>query len=94
MVVFDVMTDGIYLNHETIKRFCQYNTLEFVPTVYINEFVMEYIKPHMEMKSYLYDGIREGIVIKPIREEQTYMGRKILKWKSDKFLLKAEDDTH
>ena len=36
----------------------------------------------------------EGIVIKPIVEQASYMGRKVLKHINDEYLLKNQSDNH
>lgn len=92
LAVFDVMIDGKYLSHGGVEDFC-ICTLPCVPGK-LMAFDKEKIQVLVDMPSWLNGGLREGVVIKPLLEEQAYMGRKILKWKNNKFLLKCEDDTH
>src|SRR3990167_1740940 len=95
MAVFDVMIEGEYINHIEVKWFClAYRGLNLVPSLFIAQFALDTIKPYVDKPSELGGGLREGIVIKPMIEAQTSIGRQILKWKSDKFLLQATDDTH
>lgn len=98
LVIFDLQKDGQYVNYDVVERFCYITGLPHVP--------IEYIGPYLGAKhtkdnyvdgpsSLCYDQkIREGVVIKPLEEQVCYAGRKILKYKSDNFLLESEDDSH
>lgn len=98
LVLFDVQRHGKYINHAEFVDFCHEVDLPYVP--------VEYVGPYTnakEIKEKWVDGkstlcpeqeVREGVVIKPLMEQHCYMGRKILKYKSDEFLMSAEDDTH
>lgn len=98
LVVFDVQKDGLYMNTDDVFEFCDRTGLEHVPVEYIGSY------PGSEVvKETWVDGpsrlcveqkVREGVVIKPLIEQHCYAGRKILKYKSDEFLLTAEDNTH
>jgi tRNA-binding EMAP/Myf-like protein len=97
LVIFDVKKNGVYQNHLYVKRFCDRNKLDHAPIEYIGRYKdKEHLRQYVEgVSTYApIQKIREGIVIKPFIEEHGYMGRKILKWKSDNFLLTQEDDTH
>lgn len=94
MVVIDVKINGEYYDHLAAILFCGSYQLPIVPldgTFYYNE---ARIRQLVDNPSWLGSELREGVVIKPVIEEYTYMGRKILKLKSDKFLLTQEDDSH
>jgi RNA ligase (TIGR02306 family) len=93
LVVFDVKLDGTYLDFFYTYRFCLDRDLPHAPIEYLK---FEDVKKFVDKVSTLSEDqkIREGVVIKPFYETMTYMGRKILKWKSDEFLLTQVDDTH
>jgi RNA ligase (TIGR02306 family) len=97
LVIFDVKKDGVYQNHLYVKRFCNRNKLDHAPIEYVGQYKdVDHLKTYVDGESsYCKDQkIREGIVIKPFIEEQCYMGRKVLKFKSDNFLLTQIDDSH
>lgn len=102
MVVFDIKEindngESKYLNHRTVVAICCAFDLPHAPIEYLGPFgSRDVVKRFVDGPSSLCKDqkMREGIVIKPIEESITYIGRKILKFKSDDFLLSAEDDTH
>lgn len=98
LVVFDVQVDGKYLNHYETERFCSVYGFEHVPVEYTGPYLgKDYVKNNFVdgPSTFCSDQkIREGVVIKPLIEQHCYIGRKILKFKSDIFLIKAEDNTH
>ena len=97
--VFDVkaVSTEKYLDHRDATVFIQSMGLKLPPEIYIG------IYPGQQLLKKWVDGpslvspsqeIREGIVVKAIAETTCYLGRKILKYKSDEFLARFEDDTH
>lgn len=92
LVVFDVMLDGKYLNWDALKSFKTVYQLPFVPILYVGPYKPEYIQKLARGESELSNQqkIREGVVVKPVIEETTFMGRKILKVINDDYLLKVE----
>ena len=97
LVIFDVQQNGWYFNHDRVRAFCGVIDLPVVPGDYNSlpvAFNPERILSNVDSISHLGWKPREGVVIKPVKETLCYLGRKILKWKSDEFLLKAEDNTH
>jgi len=96
MIVFDVMIDGAYLSHTKMKSFCVMKKLDTVPVLYCGPFIKEEIAKVIGGKSVLNpsQAIREGAVIKTITEQRCYMGRKILKWINDEYLLKVKTEFH
>lgn len=94
MVVIDWQQDGEYLGHYTTMICCARRNLPVVPLDGEMDYNEAVIRKLVEAPSWLGSEIREGVVIKPAIEETTFMGRKILKLKSDRFLLTQEDDTH
>ena len=99
VVFFDLQIDGKYQDYEIFLKFCNDHKLPITPTIYIGEYVPEVMK-QTEGKSLLaYDNnkdenhIREGIVIKPIKEVcDSHLGRKILKSISTEYLLTKDED--
>jgi len=94
MVVIDLKLDGEYTNHMTMILRCADRQLPVVPLDAEFPYSEDQVRMYVEAPSWLGKELREGVVIKPAVEEHTYMGRKILKLKSDRFLLTQEDDTH
>lgn len=95
MRVFDVKVNDTWLDHIDVMLFCTRRDLLSVPVdaaIYYDE---DRIRGIVSRPSNLtLTRLREGVVIKPTQEAAAYLGRKILKWKSDEFLLHAEDDVH
>ena len=98
LVVFDVMVDGRYLDVHEMKSFCKLFNLPTAPELYQGPFDKATAKSLTEGCSVLEptQKIREGIVIKPLHEENCpSVGRKVLKWVSDEYLLlKENSDWH
>ena len=94
MVVIDVESNGIYVEHEFLINFCANKGLPIVPLDGAMLYDEARIHKLVDAPSWLGNELREGVVIKPAIEEHTYMGRKILKLKSDRFLLTQEDNMH
>ena len=94
MVVIDVQSNGLYVDHVFAINFCAYKNLPIVPLDGSMPYDESILRLLVDSPSWLGDEVREGIVIKPAIETSTFMGRKILKFKSDKFLLTQVDDTH
>lgn len=97
--VFDVYVgqpgQGRYLNYEELVRFCRETNVEMVPFVAMGGFCKEFIEQHTDGETTLDGGhIREGVVIKPIKErEHDELGRVILKSVSEKYLLRGGNAT-
>ncbi len=97
LVIFDAKVGDKYLDFPDLQIFCESRGLTMPPLVYIGPHPgKDTLKGLSEGPSFLDPSqkVREGIVIRPVRDKLCYIGRKILKFKSDLFLLKAEDDTH
>jgi RNA ligase (TIGR02306 family) len=97
LVIFDVKIDNRYLDFGALDMFCIVRGLKMPPLVYTgrppgNDKLKEYTEGESLLGPTAFG--REGIVIRPELDKLCFMGRKILKFKSDTFLLKAEDDTH
>ena len=93
LIVFDIQLNGQYLTHNSVIGICYALSLAVVPSVRIM-YDKNLVEIYVNYDSDLYNGLREGVVIKPQHETSCYIGRKILKWKSDQFLLREVDDTH
>lgn len=96
LVVFDVMVAGKYLDYDDLVKFCDARMLPVIPQLYRGKFNLEQAKLYTNGNSVLEfnQKIREGIVIKPTVESKTYIGRKILKFVSDEYLLRENSDFH
>lgn len=97
LAVFDIKRDGQYLDQDSVDYLCAFYGLPHAPIEYIGPFMSrEFVRQFVDGPSTLCDKqkVREGVIIKSASEQMTYMGRKILKFKSDEFLLKTDDDTH
>ena len=65
------------------------DTFIAVPLLYRGSYSTEIVKKCTEGKSVIYsDQMREGCVIKPIKEQYVHMGRKILKSINEEYLLR------
>ncbi len=93
--VYDVMVDGKWLDFPAFERFCSQRGFTPVPKLYVGPWSQEV---HMKYR----DGdstvggqkIREGIVIKPVVDDVSICGRKVLKSISDAYYLEDNTDFH
>ncbi len=94
LVIFDVMQHGHYLDAVAFKHWTDERGLPVVPELYRGPFSKEKVLELRDGNSVLAPNqkIREGVVVKPLVEEITYIGRKVLKFISDDYLLKHQDD--
>ena len=91
--VFDVLLDGRYFDWDTLCHFCQNNDLPIVPVLYVGPYHLDIIKKLSQGKSMLANHIKEGVVIKPLKERHDpKVGRVILKYIGDQYLLGLKDD--
>jgi len=92
---FDVIIDNQYLNWYWFKNFCERKKLPIVPILYEGPFSIEKVIELSSGKSTIGDHIREGVIIKSTTEQfHPKLGRKILKYISDEYLVfkgKMED---
>jgi RNA ligase (TIGR02306 family) len=92
---FDVMIHNQYLNWFHFQNFCEREKLPMVPVLYTGPFSLEKVIELASGKSTIADHMREGVIIKPTIEKfHPKLGRKILKYISDEYLLfksKMED---
>ncbi len=96
MVVFDLMLDGQYQNTSNLIAFCETRGFIMPPILYQGQFDLNKIKGLTIGNSVLVPSqkVREGVVIKPIKESMAYFGRKVLKLVSDEYLLQNNTDFH
>ena len=89
LFVFDIRTpEGTWLDREEVQTMFVY---EWVPVLYIGPFDMEVIKKYVDGQTAVSGakGIREGIVIRPLKERHVRgLGRLILKVVSNAYLEK------
>lgn len=89
LVVLDVEIHGNFIDPAQVSAFCRHRELPRTPVDLIGGFRYETMLYLVSQPSQLTTShIREGIVIR------SAIGRKILKLKSDEFMLKIEDDSH
>lgn len=94
LVLFDVMMDGQYLDPVAFKKWAEARQLPTVPQLYVGYFNKEKILSLRDGASVLDPSqkVREGCVVRSIKEEMSYIGRKMLKFISDEYLLKNQDN--
>jgi RNA ligase (TIGR02306 family) len=90
--VFDVMhmpTRRI-LDEDERVAFCQRLDLPHVPLLYRGPYVPEVVEPLAEGKSLLGNHIREGFVIRPVKERHNHRtGRTVIKLVGEGYLLRG-----
>lgn len=95
LVVFDVKYKGVYLDFKDFEEFCTGRLLPMVPVLAVEKFWEGSLSTHTSGLSILakyYNvktrHIREGCVIKPLKEQyNNRMGRIILKSINEEYLL-------
>ncbi|HWE93813.1 MAG TPA: RNA ligase (ATP) [Tepidisphaeraceae bacterium] len=93
---FDLLVGGKYVDHAPFNDLCLTHGVERAPVVYRGPFSLERIKQLAEGNSTLpgADNIREGVVVKPVVERlDPKIGRVVLKYIGDGYLLGNESDT-
>jgi len=96
LALFDVMIDGKYLDPVAFEKFADARQLPRVPVLYRGPFDKDGVKALTVGDSVLVptQKIREGVVCKPVVESATFIGRKVLKFISDAYLLGDQTDFH
>jgi len=93
LAAFDIKIDGNYVDYDHFKSLCDEFNVPTVPIVAITEFSIEKMKELSRGKSILaakngVDHMREGIVIRPLKERRDRIGnRVILKMLNDDYLI-------
>lgn len=86
--VFDV-TKGCYLDHNDARKAAEYVGLDWVPILYKGLFVNADVSNLCEGMSTLANNVREGFVVKPMKERyDDNLGRVILKMHGEGFLTR------
>jgi hypothetical protein len=67
-----------------------------VPILYVGPFDIAKVKELTKGNSILAPSqkVREGVVVKSIENQECYIGRKMLKFISDEYLLKDQSEFH
>lgn len=92
-IVFDIKVDGRYLSWHSVRDTCFTYQIPVVPVLYEGEFSADLVEKYGSGKSMVdgADNIREGLIIRPLKEDRTYAGmRKILKYKGIDYMLWVE----
>lgn len=86
--VFDIMVNGKYLDWDKVVDFCYSAGIPTVEPVYRGIWNPEILKLADAVDTYNGEKyVREGIVIKPVKETRDHRGRHILKYVSEAFRL-------
>ena len=92
--VFDILIDGQFLDYYDMVNLCHSFTVPVVPVIAIIPFHLNDVKYYSEGKTQLMENdphIREGVVVKPLHERNNpAIGRVLLKYVSDSYLLKSD----
>lgn len=95
--IFGIEGKGPFMSFSGLRSWCKDKGLESVPLLYVGSYDPKKIKSFTVGPSVLCPSqpVREGIVIKPLVETNTFMGRKCLKLISEDYLLdKSNTDFH
>lgn len=94
LVVFDIFLRDQYVSVEEFKSIIYFLKLPTVPELYRGPFNKDKILELTKGNSVLApkQKVREGVVVKPLEEQMCFIGRKMLKFISDDYLLKNQDD--
>lgn len=93
LVFFDLRFDGKWVDTVASRKFFNERSLPIVPELYRGPYSKEKILSLRDGRSVFSSSqsVREGVVVKPLVEEMSFIGRKILKFISDDYLLKNQD---
>lgn len=93
---FDLLVDGKFLDYDEFYNTCYTYGVNNVPVIYRGPYSIDAIK-NVSKGSSVVGGshIREGVVVKPVYERVSpKVGRLILKYVSDDYLLGKHSDTN
>lgn len=90
--IFDVLdgNTGRYLDHDDAVAVASAAGLPWVPLLYHGPWDPERVAEWAEGPSTLAGHVREGFVVKPVRERYEHMGRVILKMHGEGYLTRKE----
>lgn len=94
LVVFDLMVDGKYVSPDELKEFLARTCLPASPELYRGPFNQETLLALTKGDSVLCptQKVREGLVVKGVNmDQQSYMGRPVLKMINDEYLLNDDN---
>lgn len=94
LILFDLMKEDKWVDTIAFRHWADERKLPVVPELYRGPYSKDKVLSLRDGDSVLASKqkVREGVVLKPLKEEQTFMGRKVLKFISDEYLLKNQDD--
>lgn len=88
---YDVQVNGRWLNYAEFVNFCNLKQIVRVPELYVGPYIAEFVSGLREGVSVVGDQpVREGVVVKPLIETTCMIGRKVVKYISDTYLLKPD----
>lgn len=90
--VFDISVDFKYLPYEDMLFYCNLFSIKCVPILLESEYNTELVRAYTKGPTTVDgDHVREGIVIKPMKERRHYkLGRVILKSINEDYLLRKD----
>jgi len=93
--VFDIFTDGNFIDHDEMVYLCQTYGVQMVPVLYRGPFSLEAIKNVSDGPTTIGDGnIREGVVVRPVKERRhPRVGRLVMKYVGATYLLSKHPDS-
>lgn len=90
--VYDVQVNGRWLDYSELKSWAFCRNYDLVPKLYVGPYSREKADELRKGDSVVGgQKVREGVVIKPTIESNSMIGRKVLKYINDEYLLKAEN---
>jgi len=89
--VYDVMRNGIWLDLKELIDFCGERGLQLVPILYVGYYRPEVTDLCKGDSTIGGQKVMEGVVIKTVNEKPSIIGRSVLKFVSDTYLLKEEN---
>lgn len=88
---YDAQVNGQWLDYYEFGSFCDRKGISRVPTLYVGPYDAEFVSSLRDGTSVIGgQPVREGVVIKPLVEKTCMIGRKVLKYISDTYLLKPD----
>ncbi len=93
--VFDISVNGEYLDPDIVLDWCERHGIPTCPILYRGPFSIEAIRGVSNGPSLIpgASNIREGVVVRPVKERtDPRMGRVILKYVGDDYLLGGTED--
>lgn len=90
---FDIMINDRYLSHDEFVEACTKFNIPMVPLLYRGPYSLDTVKPYSTGNDPIDPShIREGIVVKPIKETVGPNGRLIFKLINNDYLLRKESN--